>query len=103
MRKRFLNRQEAIEKFRLVTDRLLETFVEKSADYGVRTFQHLGSRGIFADINRKYWRLKELVWKRRSSKSKESVADTWLDMAVYSIFGIILNEIECSRKNQKLP
>lgn len=36
-------------------------FVKKSVEYG-ETANHLGVKGQFADINRKYWKLKRLLW-----------------------------------------
>lgn len=40
---------------------LVHRMVEKEKDYG-DAYRHLGSRGQFSDINRKYWKLKRAVW-----------------------------------------
>jgi len=40
-------------------------FADKCADYtgdDGAVFKHLGSKGQFSDINRKYWKLKSAVW-----------------------------------------
>lgn len=36
-------------------------FLDKGDDYD-NTWSHLGSKGQFADINRKFWKLKRAVW-----------------------------------------
>lgn len=38
-----------------------EGFIEKANDYD-DTYKHLGSKGQFSDINRKFWKLKRAVW-----------------------------------------
>lgn len=40
---------------------MLEMFLDKAKDYG-DMFKVLGSKGQFADINSKYWKLKHAVW-----------------------------------------
>ena len=109
---RYMTKKQAMKEFMA---RLLEiqqrvngtilkmrsTFLKKSKCYGTRGFQYLGTRGIFADVNRKYRRLKNLVWDSNKNTSNETTKDTWLDLAVYSVFGMILDGIECSRKSRK--
>lgn len=38
-----------------------EEFLKKAIDYD-DTYKHLGSKGQFSDINRKFWKLKRAVW-----------------------------------------
>lgn len=57
----------------------------KSLIYGEKDFANLGPKGIFADINRKYIRIKNVVWAGNKSVG-ESMKDTCLDLANYSIF-----------------
>jgi len=39
----------------------LQRFIRKNVDYGDAAV-HLGSKGQFADMNRKYWKLKAALW-----------------------------------------
>jgi len=54
----------------------------KSNDYGVECWQILGIKGVFADLNRKYWRIKNIIWDGNDETVKdEKIYDTVLDLA----------------------
>lgn len=54
----------------------LERFLEKNKDYGDAAV-HLGAKGQFADMNRKYWKIKAELWdgKRLESEPIEEVLE----------------------------
>jgi hypothetical protein len=62
----------------------------KTNDYG-ETWTRLGLVGIYVKIFIKEGRLNNLVWKSRGKKrpKNESIRDTLIDLAAYSIYGII--------------
>lgn len=42
---------------------VIQLFSEKTKSYPANgSFQFLGSRGQFSDINRKFWKLKAMLW-----------------------------------------
>lgn len=47
--------------FEKILPAFIERFITKSVDYD-DTYKHLGSKGQFSDISRKYWKLKREVW-----------------------------------------
>jgi len=70
-----------------------------SAEAPVEAWSFLGLKGIFVDLSRKYFRLLNLVWYSKQPEIKsETVRDTLLDMANYSINAIILLEREEKEK-----
>jgi hypothetical protein len=64
---------------------------KKTDDYG-ETWKRLGLKGIYVKLFIKEGRLNELIWNKNSSgvaNKDESIEDTLMDMAAYSIYGII--------------
>ena len=49
----------------------LGLFIESSHDYGVESYNSLGSKGQFVDINRKVMKLKRAVWEGEPLKREE--------------------------------
>ena len=45
----------------------------------------LGTKGLFADLNRKFTRIKRFFWDEVQDAGEENIMDTCYDMAVYSI------------------
>lgn len=78
--------EEMLKEFDAIWVEMRGILDNKSNDYGVECWQILGARGCFADINRKYWRLKTLVWEGNPSKvPEEKVLETVLDLANHCI------------------
>ena len=75
---------------------------KKSADYGVECWQALGLKSVFTDINRKYWRLKNLIWHGNPAKvSDENIEDTLLDLANHCLQGLLLLKDDPVTENLK--
>jgi hypothetical protein len=75
--------------------REVQCLAEKGTDkYGVYSWKTLGSKGLFADVNRKYQRMKTVVWDHdvppKASLNIESVKDTCLDGALYFILLLMM-------------
>jgi len=73
--------------------RVVEEMVEKKKDasvrYGDKVWNSLGAQGLFADINRKYGRIKHVIWDKTCRISSEKFEDTCFDLAVYSLLMIM--------------
>lgn len=76
---------EAIE---IVSDEFLQTFLKKHADYGKGNVLSIKELGIAFRISEKGERLKNLLMKA-SDPENESIEDTWTDIGVYAIIGIL--------------
>lgn len=75
----------------IVLKEMFTLWQRKHHDYGSGNIGILGERGIFVRMFDKMQRLLQLVWKEKSaSVSNESVNDTYLDMAVYSVIAILV-------------
>lgn len=73
--------------FKAITDKMLSTFIKKNADYGNSFENTLDEFGIISAIVRlsdKFNRIKSLSEKEALVKD-ESIRDTFLDIAVYSV------------------
>lgn len=61
----------------------------KTSDYG-ETWNKLGLQGLYVKLMIKEGRLHELIWNKKTAQvSGESVRDTLIDMACYSVYSII--------------
>lgn len=79
--------------FAEILDEVLELHDKKHSDYnGTRpAWKEHGMIGRYFDLNRKFERVKTLLWEKRDQQvSDESVRDTLLDLIVYSTLAIIL-------------
>jgi hypothetical protein len=76
-------------EFLLLVKEVVETKLDGSRRYGCGTWNSLGAKGLFADINRKFGRLRMFVWEGMRLMSKENIEDTLRDMAVYAVFMIM--------------
>lgn len=76
---------EAIE---LVCAEFLTTFLKKHKDYGKGNVLSIKELGIAFRISEKGERLKNLLMKS-SEPENESIEDTWTDIGVYAIIGIL--------------
>jgi hypothetical protein len=53
------------------------------------TWNHLGPKGVFADMARKFNRIKAMIWDETvpcGQETSETCADTLMDLAVYCAF-----------------
>ena len=64
----------------------------KGHDYG-NAWIELGLKGIFCQINSKYFRLKSLIWLNKKPQVNESTEDTLVDMINYCTLALILIKI----------
>lgn len=76
---------EAIE---LVSEEFLQTFLKKHKDYGKGNVLSIKELGIAFRISEKGERLKNLLMKSGDPEN-ESIEDTWTDIGVYAIIGIL--------------
>jgi len=80
--KRVTTTEEMLKEFDDIWAEMRDILSKKSNDYGVECWQVLGAKGCFVDLNRKYWRLKTLVWDGNPSMvTEEKIFETVLDLA----------------------
>lgn len=63
----------------------------KTEDYG-ETWRRTGLRGVHIKLMIKEGRLRQLIWENKVKETavkEESIRDTLMDMAAYSIYGVI--------------
>lgn len=85
------------EAFEQVSTELLEMFLKKHADYGKGNILANKELGIAMRISEKVERLKHLLMKNElaggaegdSKPENESIEETWIDIAVYSVIGVL--------------
>lgn len=83
--------QDKLKAFDQITAELRAILEKKNNDYGDDNIGVLGERGLFVRIWDKVQRLKQLVWNSKELKVKdESIEDTLMDLANYSIIQVIL-------------
>ena len=84
-----MNAREAYKRiFEVVIPDTTEFFKSKTKDYeGGPAFQLLGSRGQFADINRKFWKLYQNIWEGKPLEGeqaeeiiKDMIGHLWLTL-----------------------
>jgi len=81
----------AEERFNDILDEMYELWKSKQSDYGEDTWKQLGMKMRFSDVWRKCKRLETLIWFDHTIQNKqETVRDTFIDLAVYCILGIML-------------
>lgn len=78
-----------------VLDELLAMFLKKHRDYGKGNILSIKELGIAMRIAEKTERLKHLLMKQemdphfQSGPANESIEETWIDIAVYAIIGVL--------------
>lgn len=76
------------EAFEQVAQELLVTFLKKHKDYGKGNIISIKELGITFRISEKAERLKNLLMSADQPEN-ESVDDSWTDIGVYAIIGIL--------------
>lgn len=76
------------ESFELVCKDLFKTFVRKHKDYGKGNILDTGDLGITFRVNDKLNRLKNLLTNKKRPLN-ESMEETWIDIAVYSVIAVM--------------
>jgi hypothetical protein len=86
-----MTREEYLALFKQLTDRMNATTATKNHDYGGATdpfknFHKRGEKGILIRMDDKMARLDSAIWEDRLLKvADESVEDTLIDLATYSL------------------
>jgi len=65
-------------------DKMIKIKIDATKRYGSDPAP-LGTKGLFADLNRKFTRIKRFFWDEVQDAGEENIMDTCYDMAVYSI------------------
>lgn len=76
------------EAYEMVLEDLLKVFIRKHKDYGKDNILDTGELGIVFRVNDKVRRLQNLLASGKKPEN-ESINDTWIDIAVYSIIAIL--------------
>jgi hypothetical protein len=92
------------EAFEQVAEELLVTFLKKHRDYGKGNIISIKELGITFRVSEKAERLKNLLM-TDNSPEHESIDDSWTDIGVYAIIGILFRrgwfeKLEVSEKNK---
>lgn len=78
--------------FRQVTEKMAETFERKDATYGNSFAKSVGKYGMIAALTRisdKFNRIENLILGAKNNVPEESIKDTLLDLACYSVMTLI--------------
>jgi hypothetical protein len=95
MSKTVKNPQTLDGAYEQVLAELLQMFLKKHRDYGKGNILSIKELGISMRIAEKVERLKNLLMKQEMGHSKksgpanESIEETWIDIAVYAIIGVL--------------
>lgn len=76
------------EAFEHVSDELLLMFLKKHKDYGKGNILANKELGIAMRISEKVERLKHLLMSSQDPEN-ESIEETWVDIAVYAVIGVL--------------
>lgn len=86
------------EVFNDIIPEVVEFFKGKTRDYeGGPAFMLLGSRGQFADMNRKFWKLYQAMWEGKTLEG-EQPEEILMDFA-----GHVFLSIYCLRSENRSP
>lgn len=79
--------EELTKEFNEITTSMVKTFVKKNHDYGNSFFESLDKRGLVAALIRMEDKMNRLnsLSERETQVTDESLIDTLLDLANYSI------------------
>jgi len=85
-----MRRDEYLKAFQKQTEIMLEITTKKNHDYGGdidpwKNFRTFGLKGILVRMGDKFSRLHTAIWEEREFKVSETLIDTLLDLAIYSI------------------
>jgi hypothetical protein len=80
---------QLLKKFEDILKRMAETFSIKNADYGNSQIIEFGLLGLVIRMNDKMSRLKSIVKSDAIKVREESLEDTLMDQAVYSVMSIM--------------
>jgi hypothetical protein len=100
--------KEYLLRFKEITEEMLTLTTNKNHDYAseeeaLRNFKEFGAVGVLIRISDKLARLKTGMWEKRSFVINESIQDTIMDLAVYSVILKILVENEDKALKAKYP
>ena len=104
-----MTREEFLSKFKSLTNRMCELVEVKNHDYGAdadpfENFREFGVKGIVVRLGDKFKRIKTALWYDRELKvANETVIDTLLDLAVYSVIAILWISNEIVEKTKAEP
>lgn len=76
-------------EFASLTLKMVAIKQDATKRYGPEACFSLGSKGLYADINRKVQRIKRFVWDDKRETTSENVEDTLFDLAAYSLLMIM--------------
>lgn len=82
------NPKNDVEHFKFITNKIVELFAKKNKDYGdsfTRSLENYGNIAGLVRISDKFNRLENLLLNGGQEVSDESVKDTLIDLANYSI------------------
>ena len=82
------NPKNDVEHFKSITNKMVELFAKKNKDYGgsfTRSLENYGNIAGLVRISDKFNRLENLLLNGGQEVSDESVKDTLIDLANYSI------------------
>jgi hypothetical protein len=94
-----LTQEEYLRRFRAILEQMFDLTSVKNHDYAredeaLANFKEFGSVGVLIRISDKFQRIKNALWFKRSFVVKESIEDTMLDQAVYSVILLVLHHFE---------
>lgn len=98
--KKFKNEMKQVAK-KLINehiDEILRIKYDATERYGADP-DPLGSKGLFADINRKFTRARLFLWEGQEMTS-ESIENTLYDLAVYSILALMARKSEDEKEKK---
>jgi len=72
-------------EFRQIIEEVVDTKLDGTKRYGEEGWMTLGAKDVFVDINRKYTRLRSVLWDDKPIPSSEGITDTCMDLAVYAV------------------
>lgn len=88
--------------YEIILEELLELFLKKHNDYGKGNILSIKELGIAFRIGEKSERLKHLLM-TQNNPSNESVEDSWMDIAVYAIIGVLYRREQFQKLEVKNP
>jgi len=85
-----MTRDEYLAEFKNTTDKMLEISTKKNNDYGgaadpFKNFRDFEELGFLVRMSDKFARLKTAIVEKRKFEVDESIEDTIIDLANYSI------------------
>lgn len=94
-----LTQKEYLVRFRTILEQMYAMTEAKNSDYAtdddaLANFNEFGSVGILVRISDKFKRIKNCLWFKKAFKVKETIIDTMLDLAIYTVIMIIMYHYE---------